>query len=93
MSTVTRSRPVSDLRDATDEVIEEVRASGGPLLLDRDGRPTAVLLSFEEYQRSERERAFLQMLARAEREIASGEGYDLEDVLADADAILRERGL
>ena len=33
---------------------------------------------------------FLRLLARGEKEIEAGRGYDLDAVLAEADALLRE---
>jgi hypothetical protein len=40
------------------------------------------------YQKGEREREILRVLALGDREIAVGKGYDLDDVLAEADALL-----
>jgi hypothetical protein len=45
------------------------------------------MLSVEEYERAENERHILKLLARGEKEIATGEGHDLEDVLAEADRL------
>ena len=39
-------------------------------------------------ERRERERQVLRLLVRGEQEIAAGDGHDLDDVLAEADAIL-----
>ena len=44
----------------------------------------AVLLSLGAYERSERERQLLQLLARGEQEIKAGKGFDLDEVLAEA---------
>jgi hypothetical protein len=40
------------------------------------------------YQKGEQEREILKLLALGEKEIAIGKGYDLDDVLGDADALL-----
>ena len=45
----------------------------------------------EAYQQIEAERAILDRLAQGELEIASGEGYDLDYVLNEADILLRLR--
>jgi hypothetical protein len=42
------------------------------------------------YEHSERDRAILQLLASGEREIEAGEGYDLDSILANADALLAQ---
>ncbi len=46
------------------------------------------MLSVETFKRSEHERELLSLLAKGEREIGIGEGYDLEAVLAEADSLL-----
>jgi len=48
------------------------------------------MLSIEAYERVTHERKILEVLLRGEREIAQGVGYDLEEVLAEADALLAE---
>jgi hypothetical protein len=48
------------------------------------------MLSVEEYERSENERQVLRLLALGDREVAAGEGHDLDDVLAEADEILAQ---
>ncbi len=54
------------------------------------GKATAVLLSIDVFEKSAQEREILTLLVRGEREIAAGKGYDLDDVLAEADALLAE---
>jgi hypothetical protein len=44
--------------------------------------------SLEAYERAEHERQLLRLLARGEKEIAAGQGYDLEEVLDETDALL-----
>ncbi len=45
-------------------------------------------MSVEAYERGEHERQLLRLLARGEKEIAAGQGYDLNEVLDEADALL-----
>ena len=45
------------------------------------------MLSPESFERSEKERQILLLLARGDREIAKGKGFDLDSVLADADEL------
>jgi hypothetical protein len=44
----------------------------------------------ESHKRSEPDKELLRLLARGEKEIAAGNGHDLEAMLAEADAILAE---
>jgi hypothetical protein len=48
-------------------------------------------MSVEAFERGEREREILRALARGEREIATGVGFSLEKVLADAAKFLSRR--
>jgi prevent-host-death family protein len=80
--------PVSDLRQDASATLERVRKSKRPLILTQGGKPAAVLLSVNAYEKGEQEREILKLLARGEREIAAGKGYDLDDVLAEGDALL-----
>jgi len=80
--------PVTDLKQDASAALKRVRKSKRPLILTQRGKAAAVLLSVDTYEKGERERAILKLLARGEREIAAGKGYDLDDVLAEADALL-----
>ena len=82
--------PISDLRQDAAKVLKQVRNSREPLIITQRGRAAAVLLSLESFERSERDKELLRLLARGEREIAAGKGYDLEAVLSEADALLNE---
>lgn len=81
--------PVTDLRQDAAAVLRRVRGRKQPLIITQRGRAAAVMLSLEAYERGEHERQILLLLARGEREIAAGEGHDLDAVLAEADAVLR----
>ena len=80
--------PVTDLRQDAAAALKRVRASKEPLVITQRGRAAAVILSVEVYERGEHERHLLRLLARGEKEIAAGQGYDLDEVLEEADALL-----
>lgn len=80
--------PISDLRQDAAAVLKRVRSSTDPLVITQRGRAAAVMVSVEAYERAEQERQILMLLARGEKEIAEGKGYDLDEVLAEADSIL-----
>ncbi len=79
---------VADLQQDVPAVLEKLRGSEGPTAVTRGERATAVLMSVEAYERTERERLLLRRLAKGEAEIAAGVGYELDAVLADADRLL-----
>lgn len=80
--------PVTDLRQDAAAALKRLKASRQPVVITQRGRAAAVLLSMEEYERGERERQLLRLIARGEQEITAGKGFDLDAVLAEADAIL-----
>ena len=80
--------PISDLKQDASTTLKRVRKSKGPLIVTQHGRPAAVLLSMDAYEKGEQERKILKLLALGESEIAAGKGYDLDDVLAKADVLL-----
>jgi prevent-host-death family protein len=85
--------PISDLRQDAAKVLKRVRDSREPLIITQRGRAAAVMLSVESFERSERDKELLHLLAMGEREIEAGEGYDLDAVLAEADALLAEESV
>lgn len=82
---------VSDLRNDAARVLKRLSKGDSPAVITRRGRAAAVLVSVEAYERAEHEREILRLLARGEQEIARGDGYDLDDVLAEADEILKSK--
>ena len=80
--------PATEVAKDMDAVLDGLRTSDQPLIITEEGRPSAVMLSVAAYERAERERQILLLLARGEREIAQSQGHDLDDVLAEADTIL-----
>ena len=85
MARVPKIIPITDLRQDSSSVLKSVQGSRDPLIITQRGRAAAVMLSMEEYERSENERQILMLLARGEKQIASGKGYSLKAVLAEAD--------
>ena len=83
--------PVTDLRQDAAAVLERVRRSTQPVVITQRGRVAAIMLSPESFERSENERQILRLLARGEREISEGQGFDLDSVLAEADELSARR--
>jgi prevent-host-death family protein len=90
MASIPEIIPVTDLRQDAAAIVKRVRASKEPLVITQRGRAVAVMLSVEAYERAERERQMLLAFLHGEQEIAAGELYDLDEVFAEADALLAE---
>ena len=82
--------PITDLRQGAATVLRQVRESKEPVVITQRGRAAAIMMSAEAYERSERDRELLRLLARGEKEIAARKGHSLDAVLAEADALLAE---
>jgi len=82
--------PITDLRQDATSIMKRVTASKEPLVITQRGRAAAVMVSMEAYQHSQHELELLRLIARGEKEIEAGKGYDLDGVLAEADSLLKE---
>jgi prevent-host-death family protein len=90
MSKIPNIIPITDLRQDATAIVKRVIASREPLVITQRGRAAAVLVSMETYKHSQHELEILRLLARGEKEIEAGKGYELYEVLAEADSLLRE---
>jgi len=80
--------PISDLRQNASDVVKTVSSSREPVFITQRGRAAAVMVSMEVYQNAQHEMDILHLLARGEKEIAAGNGYELDNVLKEADLYL-----
>jgi prevent-host-death family protein len=80
--------PISDLRQNASDVVKNVLSSREPVFITQRGRAAAVMVSMEVYKNTQHEIDILHLLARGEKEIASGTGYELDEVLKEADLYL-----
>ena len=80
--------PISDLRQNASDVVKGVSTSREPVFITQRGRAAAVMVSMQAYEESQHELDILKLLARGEKEIEAGVGYELEEVLKEADRFL-----
>jgi prevent-host-death family protein len=81
--------PISDLRQNASDVVKNVLSSREPIFITQRGRAAAVMVSMEVYESTQHKLDILHLLARGEKEIAAGTGYELDDVLKEADRYLK----
>ena len=82
--------PISDLRKDASNLLKQLRKSKEPLIITQRGRASAVIIGVDAYEESEHEKELLRLLAKGEKEIEIGQGYNLDKVLAEADVLLTE---
>ena len=46
-----KSLPATEVKNRFGRVLREVSKSGGPIIVERDGKPVAVIVSVSEYER------------------------------------------
>jgi len=80
--------PVSDLRQDAAKILKQLKKSDEPLIITQRGRATAVIIGVDAYEKLEHEKEILRLLAKGDREIEEGKGYDLDSVIAEADSLL-----
>jgi prevent-host-death family protein len=88
MSKTPKIIPISDLRQNASDVVKSLTSSKEPVFITQRGRAAAVMVSMEAFEQSQHEMDILQLLARGEKEIEAGVGYELGDVLKEADRFL-----
>ena len=89
MSSIPEIIPISELRQDAAGVIKRLEQSRKPVVVTQRGRATAVLVSSESYERTQRELEILKVLAQGEVEIEAGVGSDLKTVFQKADELLK----
>jgi prevent-host-death family protein len=82
--------PITDLRQDATSIVKRVSAAREPLIITQRGRAAAVMVSVEAYEHFQHELELLRLLARGEKEVEKGKGYDLDTVLMEADRLLKE---
>ncbi len=80
--------PISDLRQNASDVVKGVSTTKQPVFITQRGRAAAVMVSMEVYEETQHEFDILRLLAKGEKEIEAGVGYDLDEVLKEADRYL-----
>jgi prevent-host-death family protein len=80
--------PISELRQDASSIVREASVTGDPVFITQHGRASAVLMSAGAYERTQRELEILRILIQGEIEIQAGAGYDVDVVMAEANALL-----
>jgi len=77
--------PISEVRGKLPELIKKIACMGKHLIITRNGKPEAVVLSPEELETLEikADQKLLRSIMRAEEDIRKGNLYSHEDVFED----------
>jgi len=77
--------PVSEVRGKLPELIKKITQMGKHLIITKNGKPEAILLSPEELETLEikADQKLLQSILRAEEDIQKGRLYSHQDIFKD----------
>lgn len=84
-----QARVIEIEEPAVDRFVRQAEV-GRPVIVTRDARPVAVVITIEAFEALTEERELLRRLALGELESAGGAGEDLEMVLEDCRLLLEE---
>ena len=82
--------PISELRQDATSVLKRTATTGNPIFVTQHGRASAVVMSAAAYEKAQNELGILKMLLQGRRDIEVGIGHDLDEVMAEIDALLAE---
>ena len=79
---------LTQFRQNANAVIKEVVETGSPVVLTQNGKATAVVISPQEWQRTQESLAMLQMVAIRKQEISAGKVIDFDEAMHKVDAMI-----
>jgi prevent-host-death family protein len=84
-----RVRPITDLKNRTKELVQEVADGGQTVVITQNGKPKVVLMDVEQHDRLQDTLAMLRILAQGQDALAkTGRVFSSEDVRERARAAL-----
>jgi prevent-host-death family protein len=74
-------RPITDLKNRTKELVQEVADDGQSLVITQNGKPRVVLMSVEQHDRLQDTLAMLKLLSQSQDRLAkTGRTFKTADV-------------
>lgn len=85
-----RVRPITDLKNRTKELVQEVSESGETVVITQNGTPRVVMMDVRQHDQLQDTLAMLKLLAQSQDSLAKGEKtYTTAEVRRRAQAALR----
>ena len=81
-------KPISYLKAHAAEIVRNLSAQGGPLVITQNGEAKVVIQDIESYEQAEETMALLKILALGSRQVEEGKVQPVADVVQR----LRDRG-
>lgn len=77
-------KSISYVKRHTNDVFEQIKRTGRPVIITQNGEPTAVLLDVKSFERHQETRALLEIITTGVEEIKLGKVHSQSDVIASA---------
>jgi prevent-host-death family protein len=72
--------PVSEFKSRAGQILDEVEATGNPVVITQHGKAKAILVNVKEYEKKEEALAMLQILAMGAKDFKAGRHTDADEV-------------
>ena len=83
-------RPITDLKNRTKELVQEVSDSGDTVVITQNGTPRVVMMDIRQHDQLQDTLAMLKLLAQSQDSLAKGEKtYSTAEVRKRARAVLQ----
>jgi prevent-host-death family protein len=79
---------LTQFRQNANAVIKEVAETGSPVILTQNGRAAAVVVSPQEWEKTQESLAMLQLVAIRRQEINAGKAVDFDEGMRKIDAMI-----
>ncbi len=86
-------KPVSYLKSHTADILKQLNECRRPVVITQNGEPRAVMQDPESYDNLRRAIGLLKLLSQSEEELRQGAGRKQNEVFADLEKLLGDKGL
>jgi prevent-host-death family protein len=81
--------PITNLKSKSAELLRRAQKTGQPIVITQNGKPTAVLVDVESYQRQQQALFLLKILAQGDQDYRAGRSLDHDHAQRRFDATFR----
>ena len=85
-------KPITDLKNRTSALLNDVAERGRSILITQNGKAKAVLLNVDEYSRMRNVIAMLKLIAQGEADLREGRTVSSKSVLRRIQRAIRDTG-
>lgn len=84
-------KPVSSFRTHASSILRQARENQRPVVITERGKPSAVVIDLEDYERQREKMELMEAILEGERDVQSGRAKSLEQVFRETRSWLARR--